>query len=148
MVEICSRYGILMKEHNADYLSDEAQQWHPRLGIHAANVAPEFGVTESRALVDVLEANGQSPLCERFLQLAYDSKKWEKWMLPDSRASDRDRAIIAGHYVFASEQCVALKAAAGRALEARGIDLEAHLQQQVKNNILRYLRNFRLVRLV
>ena len=146
MVEICGRYGILMKEHNADYLSDEAQQWHPRLGIHAANVAPEFGVTESRALVEVLEGNGQGQLAERFLQLAYDSGKWEKWMLPASRASDRDRALIAGHYVFSSEPCVALKETAGRALEAKGIDLEAHLQQQVKNCILRYLRNFRLVR--
>ena len=44
MIEICNRYGIMMKEHNTDYHSDEALQWHPRLGIHAANVAPEFGV--------------------------------------------------------------------------------------------------------
>ena len=36
-----------MKEHNADYLSDEALQWHPRLGIHAANVAPELAYRES-----------------------------------------------------------------------------------------------------
>lgn len=42
MIEICNRYGIFMKEHNTDYVSDEALQWHPRLGIHAANVAPEL----------------------------------------------------------------------------------------------------------
>lgn len=30
MIEICNRYGILMKEHNTDYLSDEALKWHPR----------------------------------------------------------------------------------------------------------------------
>ncbi len=35
MIEICNRHGILMKEHNTDYLSDEGLQWHPRLGIHA-----------------------------------------------------------------------------------------------------------------
>ena len=32
-------------------------QWHPRLGIHAANVAPEFGVAETRALINILEKN-------------------------------------------------------------------------------------------
>lgn len=146
MIEICNRYGILMKEHNTDYLSDEALQWHPRLGIHAANVAPEFGVAESRALIDVLEANDLSELSDRFLRLAYDSGKWKKWMLPNTRATDRDRAIIAGHYIFATADCAALKEEAGQALASKGIELERFLKQHVKQSILRYLRNFRLVR--
>lgn len=145
MIEICERYGIFMKEHNTDYLSDEALQWHPRLGIHAANVAPEFGVAESRALVDVLEKNGLSEFSERFLQLAFDSNKWNKWMLPDTKASDRDRSIIAGHYIFSTPECVSLKKEAGRALASKGIELDEHLKLSVKQSILRYLRNFRLV---
>lgn len=146
MIEICNRYGIFMKGHNTDYLSDEALQWHPRLGIHAANVAPEFGVTETRALVSVLEDNGLSKLAERFLQLAYDSKKWDKWMLSNTLATDRDRSIIAGHYVFSHPECSELKAEASRNLAPKGIKLEQHLRQQVKQGILRYLRHFRLVR--
>ena len=148
MIEICNRYGILMKEHNTDYLSDEALQWHPRLGIHAANVAPEFGVAESCALVGILEANGLSGLSDRFLQLSYESNKWKKWMLPDTRATDRDRALIAGHYVFSTAECTELKETAASALASKGVELEPHLQQQVKKSILRYLRNFRLVRSV
>jgi len=148
MIEICNRYGILMKEHNTDYLSDEALQWHPRLGIHSANVAPEFGVTESRALVSVLEENCLSKLAEGFLQLAYDSGKWDKWMLTNTHATDRDRAIIAGHYVFSKPECAELKAEASRGLAHKGIELEQHLKQQVKQSILRYFRNFRLVRSV
>jgi hypothetical protein len=81
-----------MKEHNADYLSDDALQWHPRLGIHAANVAPEFGVAETRALIAILENNGLQTLADRFLQAAYSSNKWDKWMLKDTKATDRDRA--------------------------------------------------------
>jgi hypothetical protein len=100
MIEICNRYGIMMKEHNTDYLSNEALQWHPRLGIHAANVAPEFGVVETRALLEVLETNGLNAQAERFLQLSYDSRKWEKWMIDGTKASDRDRSLISGHYVF------------------------------------------------
>ena len=146
MIEICRRYGVFMKEHNTDYLSDEALQWHPRLGIHAANVAPEFGVAESRALVELLRSNGLSALAERFLQLAFDSGKWDKWMLPDTGATDEDRALIAGHYVFASDACQQLKDEGAATVSPRGIDIEQHLKEQVKASILRYLRCFRLVR--
>jgi tagatose-1,6-bisphosphate aldolase non-catalytic subunit AgaZ/GatZ len=145
MIEICNKYGILMKEHNTDYLSDEALHWHPRLGIHAANVAPEFGVTETKALLNILEENKLDNEAERFLKIAFDSKKWEKWMLPNSKASDRERALIAGHYVFSNEDCIELKKRSSKALQKIGIDLEVHLKEEVKKSILRYLRNFRLV---
>lgn len=145
MIEICNKYGVFMKEHNTDYLSDEALQWHPRLGIHSANVAPEFGVAETRALLSILESNGLQNLADQFLQVAYDSKKWTKWMLDGTKASDRDRSIIAGHYVFSKPQCIELKAQASKALAIKGIELEDHLKQEVKTSILRYLRNFRLV---
>jgi tagatose-1,6-bisphosphate aldolase non-catalytic subunit AgaZ/GatZ len=147
MIEICNRHGIFMKEHNTDYLSDEGLQWHPRLGIHAANVAPEFGVAETKALVHVLEANGLANLAERFLKISYDSNKWDKWMLENTRATDRDRSFIAGHYVFSKPEVRELKIAAGKELERKGIHLEEYLKQQVKKSILRYLRNFRLVKM-
>lgn len=146
MIEICNRYGIFMKEHNTDYISDEALQWHPRLGIHAANVAPEFGVAETCALLKVLEANGLENLAERFIQIAFESRKWDKWMLKDTQASDRDRAIIAGHYVFALPDIAELKKEATSVLERKGIALDDHLKQQVKKSILRYLTHFRLMR--
>ena len=146
MIEICNRHGIFMKEHNTDYLSDEGLQWHPRMGIHAANVAPEFGVAETKALVQVLEKNGLELLAERFLKAAYDSNKWDKWMLDNTTATDRDRALIAGHYVFSKPEVKDLKIEASQELDRKGINLEHHLKQQVKQSILRYLRNFRLVR--
>lgn len=146
MIEICNHHGIFMKEHNTDYLSDEGLQWHPRLGIHAANVAPEFGVAETKALVNVLESNGLSNHAERFLKISYDSNKWDKWMLENTRATDRDRSLIAGHYVFSMPEVKELKIEAGKELERKGIHLEEYLKQQVKQSILRYLRNFRLVR--
>ena len=76
MIEICDKYGIMMKEHNADYLSNESLHWHPRLGIHAANVAPEFGVTETINLLTILEENSLKVISERFLELAFNSFKW------------------------------------------------------------------------
>lgn len=146
MIEICNRYGIFMKEHNTDYLSDDAIQWHPRLGIHAANVAPEFGVVETKALVSLLESNGLQPLAERFLAISYESRKWEKWMLPDTTASDRDRSFIAGHYVFSNPEVIEIKLKASTYLHKNGINLEDYLKRQIKQAIMRYLVGFRLVR--
>lgn len=146
MVELCNRYGIFMKAHNTDYLSDEAIKWFPRLGIHAANVAPEFGVAETKALVYLLENNELINLAERFLQISYDSEKWKKWMVKDTKASDRDKSIIAGHYVFANPECVELMAEGTSRLQSKGIDMNQHLKERVKASILRYLQKFRLIR--
>jgi len=146
MMEICRRYRVFMKEHNTDYLSDESLQWHPRFGIHAANVAPEFGVAESQALVGVLREHGLGGLADGFLQLALDSRKWEKWMLPETKATDEDRAIIAGHYVFGLDRCREIKEEAALRLRTHNIDLEQHLKERVKRSILRYLCHFRLAR--
>lgn len=143
MIELCDKYGIYMKEHNTDYLSNEALSWHPKVGIHAANVAPEFGVEETRAFLNLLESNNQKNLAERFLKLAYDSNKWNKWMLPGTDATDRDRSVIAGHYVFATPEFRDIKSEAIKALPS--LDLEAHLKSKVKEAIFRYVKGFRLV---
>jgi hypothetical protein len=146
MIEICKKHGIFLKQHNTDYLSSEALKWHPRLGIHSANVAPEFGVAETISLVQMLESNNLQSIADEFLELALDSHKWKKWMLPDTSATDRDRAIIAGHYVFATERGLEIKKRAAAGLKNKNIDMENELRKSVKKSIMRYLRNFRLVR--
>jgi len=54
---IVSKNNFFMKEHNADYLTDHSLTLHPKLGIHAANIAPEFGVGETKALIKILKEN-------------------------------------------------------------------------------------------
>lgn len=146
MIDICKRHGIFMKEHNTDYLSDQSLQWHPRLGIHAANVAPEFGVAETRALLRIFAERGMTDLADRFVALVLKSGKWKKWMLPETKATDFDRAIIAGHYVFAHDECRQIKREASERLTPLGVDLEMNLKAEVKSSIARYVRNFRLAR--
>ena len=146
MIEICKKYNIFMKEHNTDYLSDIALSWHPRLGIHAANVAPEFGVAETRAFLKIMEDNNLRSQADKFLELAYNSKKWDKWMLPNTTASDRDRSIISGHYIFSTPECLELKKEVSQHLKNKRIDLDSYLYDQVKKSIFRYLDCFRLAR--
>tara|TARA_Y100001933_G_C19006561_1_gene566905 strand:- start:385 stop:1551 length:1167 start_codon:yes stop_codon:yes gene_type:complete len=145
MVKVCNDNGVFMKEHNADYLSDDALYWHPCLGIHAANVAPEFGVAETKAFITCLESHGLNALSDEFLCLAYSSRKWEKWMIDGSNASDRDRALIAGHYVFSTSHFQELKHRAETALNEKNIHLNTFLKEALKSSIYRYMLNFKLV---
>ncbi len=140
MIEICNQYGIFMKEHNTDYLSTDSLRWQPRLGIHAANVAPEFGVAETKALVGILKERNHIDLLDEFLRIAYDSKKWEKWMTNNTSASDFDKSIIAGHYVFSSDECINLKKEANQRIKG----LDEFLKNQVKSSIFRYMNAFNL----
>ena len=55
IIELCNKHKIRVKEHNTDYLSDRALQLHPEIGIHAANIAPEFAVAETMALLSLLK---------------------------------------------------------------------------------------------
>ena len=98
-----------MKEHNADYLSNDSLKWHPRIGIHAVNVAPEFGVTETRTLIDILKKNNLNKELNSFYEISYKSGKWKKWMKKNTTKSYKEKAIISGHYVFSKREFIELK---------------------------------------
>jgi hypothetical protein len=146
VLELCERNNILLKQHNTDYLSDELLSWHPKLGIHSANVAPEYGVAETRALINMLKENQLEAELNNFLDLSYSSKKWSKWMIPNTQATDYDRSIISGHYVFANPEFLEIKGRVSKKLAGKGIDLDEYLKQAVKQSIFRYIKNFRLVK--
>ena len=145
ILDMCNRNNIFLKQHNTDYLSDEALAWHPKLGIHAANVAPEFGVAETLAFIEILKKYKLNGLIEKFVKLSFESKKWQKWMLPESKAEEMEKAVIAGHYVFSDPEFVEIKSHTKSELQKHNIDLDKHLKSKVKNFIMRYLINFRLV---
>jgi Predicted tagatose 6-phosphate kinase len=143
LLQICQKYDVWLKEHNVDYLSDDSLAWHPKLGIHAVNVAPEFGVIETRALLKLFLDSGLKSCADQFVELSYSSRKWEKWMRSDTKMGTVDRAMIAGHYVFADSRCVEIKQEAQRRLS--GLDIDAHLRSVVKRSIYRYMKLFNLL---
>lgn len=51
--EECRKHGIGLKEHNTDYLSINELSMHPKILLTAANVAPEFAITETQALLEL-----------------------------------------------------------------------------------------------
>jgi len=145
LMSLVHRFGTHLRQHNTDYLPDEILRWHPLLGIHAANIAPEYGVEETLGLLSVMEGRGATDLSDAFLTLAFDTRKWEKWELAGSDATDRDRAIWAGHYVFSSPEFGEIRAKLLERVHLTSEQLDEALRTRVKACLLRHLRAFRVV---
>ncbi|UNT00183.1 class II D-tagatose-bisphosphate aldolase, non-catalytic subunit [Streptomyces tubbatahanensis] len=136
LAAICHQEGVRLKAHNCDYLTTEETASLLRAGVDAFNVAPEYGVTETRALLRVLEEMELGAAKEDFLRLAHDSGKWRKWMLEATDATDVERAVIAGHYVFSTPEGLRIRDEAARALARRGRPpLETVLREAVSERI-------------
>ena len=56
-------------------------------------------------------------------------------MLKDSRATDRDRSIIAGHYIFSKPECIDIKKEAQAILRKKNIDIESIEKFCKKSNL-------------
>ena len=145
LVKLCNIHGLLIKEHNADYLGEETLRWHPSAGIHVANVAPEFGVVETTAFLNLLKQTGLQHLHEKTLSLSFQSQKWKKWMVEDTQASDFERALIAGHYIFSTPEFLEIKKEATARCQALQINLEQVLKDAIRTSMMRYIRNFGLI---
>ena len=144
-LDICDKYDIMLKEHNTDYLSYEALSLRPILGIHASNVAPEFGVVETKGLLYLLNTFGYKKEFDLFIETALASKKWEKWMLTNSKATTLDKAIICGHYIFSNEQIKQMKEKVSLELYKKNINLDEYLKRLIKQSMLKYIQLFNMV---
>lgn len=143
LVDITERRGIALKAHNCDYLDDKTITALSTAGVHAMNVAPEFGVVETTAFIDLLGELGLRVQVERFLALAYESRSWVKWMAPDTAATDYDRAVIAGHYVYNTDHFREIKQLAVEVARRKGVDVDARLRGAVERSIEHYARPLR-----
>ena len=94
------KFGLLAKEHNSDYLSAKEFKERKTAGVDSFNIAPEFGVMETRTILRMLSKNNE--LSEQFQDLAYDSKKWVKWV--NKPPTKLEATTICGHYVLASQE--------------------------------------------
>jgi len=133
------KYEIFIKQHNTDYLSNETLKWLPRLGIHAVNVAPEFGYIESLEYSKILKKYNLKQSLESFYQIAYESNKWKKWVKNESHSIEF-KALLCGHYIYSDEKFIESKKEVEFTLKKKGINLNNYLKKKIEDCILNYLR--------
>lgn len=151
-----AKHGVGVKEHNGDYLSDKILLEHPVLGITAMNVAPEFGVVETRAYLELAKAeernvpeNKRSKIVQEMSREAVKSERWRKWVVGDMTNASVDKVLgnaeltaqitdICGHYTYEipSVKCEIEKMLNN--LKDVGINGEDYVIYMLKNSIDRY----------
>jgi len=99
MLGVCKQFNILSKEHNGDYIPVSIIHEKFSLGLDAINIAPEFGVIETQTYLDEIK---DEKIFNRFWEICYVSKKWEKWVNPgfDPYNNKEQLIKICGHYVL------------------------------------------------
>lgn len=127
MCQIVKRFGILAKEHNSDYLTNEEIRLRKDAGVDSLNIAPEFGVLETDVIIDMLKT--APSLLEDFLNLCYKSGKWKKWVKEEPTRLEIAR--ICGHYVLSTEEFINIK----RSLNKDDFDFV--IKKKIKDNLSR-----------
>jgi len=143
---LAKKHGIFIKEHNADYLSFENLALRPAIGIKASNVAPEFGYLESKALFSLLNMYGTRYDVEKFIDVVYSSKKWEKWVMPESNLKRSEKVMLAAHYCYSDPEIVKIKENLEYKLRGKDIDMNAYLKKAVTASLYKYGSAFGLVK--
>lgn len=93
--------GLLLKEHNADYLTKE--EIAERKGIvDAMNNAPQLGVVQTATVLSRCLIYGIK--IEPFLDVVYAGGKWKKWLENNTADNKMLCCLIAGHYHFTSPE--------------------------------------------
>ncbi len=151
-----AKHGVGVKEHNGDYLSDKILLEHPVLGITAMNVAPEFGVVETRAYLELAKTEQRTVAADKCSDLtkvmtteAVKSERWRKWVVGDMTSASVDEVLkneqlsaeitdICGHYTYETPAVKAEITKMLKNLSDVGINGEDYVNYMLKNSIDRY----------
>jgi len=165
LCSIAKKHGLGFKEHNADYLPLNVLKVHPELGITGANVAPEFGLVETKALLklarqeeEAIEAGsdmGSSEFASVIQKAALECGRWKKWLLKeDAHLTAEEIAeipeklaevtAVCGHYVFNRDDVRQAREKLYGNLKALGVSdsPEREVIDAVKESIKRYVDAF------
>ncbi len=162
---IAAEFGMELKEHNGDYLPDQLLLMHPALKVSSSNVAPEFGVDETRAYIEL--ANLEARLYEEgvlkekgdflpvFRRAAVGTGRWRKWMVGDVGSYTVEQVLaddelttlitdISGHYTFESEPVAAVLKEMLDRLEAANVPARRFVLDKIKRSIGKYVSAYNL----
>ncbi len=160
--DITHKYGTGLKEHNGDYLSNPILLEHPVIGLDAMNVAPEFGLVETEALLELATAeekfvpeNEQSHIRDVLARHAVEGQRWRKWMVGEKGKASVEEIMkdaddvklitsMCGHYTLEDEEVkVALKKLNENTTKL-GLSPETYVIKKIKDSIDRYIYCFGL----
>ena len=143
IIKLCKMKDVFLKVHNLDYVSDDLLTWLPKLGVHSANVAPEFGVVQSKTVLDSLARFSMDEYRESLIEIAVCSGKWKKWYDVNEDLNDLKKAELAMHYCFSNPDYIDIINQASAELKVRNFDLFKEIRYSLSAALDRYLKPFK-----
>ena len=131
MKKIAKENGILLKEHNCDYLNLEQVQLRRQYGINAINIAPEFGVIQSNLTYNISKQLGLDKEISFFKKLVLRKEKWRKWNY--NNENNLIKFFTAGHYHFGTKIYKNIIHKINKK-----VNFQNKLNKTIENNLLRY----------
>lgn len=109
MLNVVNKYGLIAKEHNGDWISQETIKSKGSYGLSTINIAPEFGSIETTIILNEIKKNPEH--FETLYQICYNSNTWKKWVSADFIPEENKEKliIICGHYIFMNPLFLQLK---------------------------------------
>jgi D-tagatose-1,6-bisphosphate aldolase subunit GatZ/KbaZ len=163
LARIAKKYGVGLKEHNGDYLSEAKLLAHPDLGITAMNVAPAFGTVETEALLELCdtedafaalgEIKSPSTLRRTLTHASVYSMKWKKWLTDEVDMSDLGKLSpstalqitqLCGHYTFSSPEVAEQIEALYKNLAGVHVDGRRYVINKLKEEMEKHVRCFNM----
>ena len=162
---VAAAHGMELKEHNGDYLPDELLLMHPALKVSSSNVAPEFGVVETRSylqlaafedrLVGMKLIEKASGLADVLRKAAVETGRWRKWMVGDQGKLEvaevlKDAELthliadISGHYTFELPEVAPVLKTMLDQLEKANVPARRYVLDNLKRSIGRYVSAYNL----
>lgn len=157
-------YGSYIKGHYTDGVSNP--EAYPQCGIGAANVGPEFTMSEYDALAELeqkelaLDARGavavRSHLTATLRRLVCDSNRWCKWLQGDEKGCDFDALkperqmwlIKTGcRYIWQHPEALVARQRLYDNLRRSGYDPEQVVLSRIERDMDKYFYAFNLVNL-
>jgi hypothetical protein len=100
--QIAKNYSIYLKEHNCDYLNEVEINLRRISGVDAINVAPEFGVIQTKLTYYKGLELGLNKEINNYKKKVISSDKWHKWKY--GNILNELKFLTAGHYFFTSNE--------------------------------------------
>lgn len=159
------KYGVGLKEHNADYLDDVTLLEHIHANVAASNIAPQYGTEETRAYRKLTEVEqilvreglikDASNIRAVLLDKAIKTERWRKWMVKEQRnlrvediLQDEQLSLeildISGHYAFNDDAVKAELSKMYANLAMHHIDGQRFVVDYIKRPILQYVECYNL----
>ena len=131
MKKIAHDNGILLKEHNCDYLNLEQIKLRREYGINAINIAPEFGVIQSNLTYNISKRLGLNKEINDFKKFVLKNQKWKKWDY--NNENNLTKFFTAGHYHFGTQKYKNIIKKINKKL-----NFQINLDRAIENNLLRF----------